>query len=132
MPDVDVVIQAMLTMNVLKATEASTAIKGAMDGNKARGVQFVADRILNAPATGRGRGGPALSTEQQNSLDRGGTIYTEVCLRVPRRRRTRHANAGSGRRVDARSVTGRIPAGQRPSRLRHQGGHAWPYRTSGQ
>ena len=80
--DVDVVIQAMLTMNVLKVADASTALKAVMDGNKARGVQFVADRILNAPATagrGGGRGGPPMPPEYQSSLERGGVIYTELC-----------------------------------------------------
>ena len=48
--DIDVVIQAMLTMNVLKVAEASTTVKAAMDTTKARGVRFVADRILNPPA----------------------------------------------------------------------------------
>ena len=47
--DTDVVIQAMLTMNVLKVPDVATTVKAAMDGNKARGVQFVADRILNPP-----------------------------------------------------------------------------------
>jgi len=81
--DVDVVIQAMLTMNVLKVADASTTVKAVMEGNKARGVQFVADRILNAPAAaagrGGGRGGPPLTPESQSSLERGGVIYTELC-----------------------------------------------------
>ena len=78
-PDTDVVIQAMLTMNVLKMADGSTTIKAAMDRNTARGVRFVADRILNG-ATGRGgRGALTLGAEQQNSLDRGGVIYAEVC-----------------------------------------------------
>jgi mono/diheme cytochrome c family protein/glucose/arabinose dehydrogenase len=75
----DVVIQAILTMNLLKTAETSTAVKAAMDGNKTRGVQFVAERILNPPGGGRGRGGAALNAEQQGSMDRGGSIYTEVC-----------------------------------------------------
>jgi len=80
--DVDVVIQAMLTMNILKVADASTTVKAAMDSTRARGVQFVADRILNSPtALGRtgGRGSVPLTPEQQNSLERGGTIYTELC-----------------------------------------------------
>ena len=80
-PDVDVAIQAMLTMNLLKVTDTQTAIKAAMDRSPARGVRFVADRILNAATAGRGgRGGPSLTPEQQNSLERGGVIYTEVCF----------------------------------------------------
>ena len=54
-----------------------------MDGNKARGVQFVADRILNPPAAagrGGGRGGPPLTPEEQSSLERGGVIYNELCF----------------------------------------------------
>lgn len=80
--DIDVVIQSMLTMNILKVADASTTLKAVMDGNKARGVQFVADRILNAPAAagrGGGRGGPPLTPEHQSSLERGGVIYTELC-----------------------------------------------------
>ena len=97
--DVDVVIQAMLTMNVLKVADASTTVKAAMDGNKARGVQFVADRILNPPAAAGAAAAAAvapLTPEQQSSLERGGAIYTELCLLVPRRRRARHADARSG------------------------------------
>ena len=80
--DTDVVIQAMLTMQVLKVAEASDTVKAAMDGNKARGVQFVADRILTTAASagrGGGRGGATLTPEQQSSIERGGVIYTELC-----------------------------------------------------
>jgi mono/diheme cytochrome c family protein/glucose/arabinose dehydrogenase len=80
--DADVAIQAMLTMNVLKAADTATAVKAVFDTNKGRGVQFVAERILNPPAAagrGGGRGGPPLNAEQQGSLERGGTIYTELC-----------------------------------------------------
>ncbi|HEY7501044.1 MAG TPA: discoidin domain-containing protein [Vicinamibacterales bacterium] len=78
----DVVIQAMLTMNVLKVSETPAAVKAAADANKTRGVQFVADRILNPPAAaGRGgRGGAPLTADQQSTLERGGTIYTELCF----------------------------------------------------
>jgi mono/diheme cytochrome c family protein/glucose/arabinose dehydrogenase len=81
--DADVVIQAMLTMNVLKVAEASTSVKAAMTANNARGIQFVAERILNPPAAagrGGGRGGPPLTADQQSTLERGSTIYTEVCF----------------------------------------------------
>jgi mono/diheme cytochrome c family protein len=81
--NVDVVIQAMLTMNVLKVADAPAALKEAMGASKARGVQFVADRILNPPASagrGGGRGGQPLTTEQQSSVERGSAIYTELCF----------------------------------------------------
>jgi mono/diheme cytochrome c family protein len=81
--DTDVVIQAMLTMNVLKVADAAATLKSVMETNQARGVQFVAGRILNPPAAagrGGGRGGAPLTPDQQNMLERGGAIYTEVCF----------------------------------------------------
>jgi mono/diheme cytochrome c family protein/glucose/arabinose dehydrogenase len=80
--DTDVVIQSMLTMNELKVADAATIVKAAADLRKARGVQFVADRILNAAtAAGRGgRGGPVFSADEQSVLERGGTIYNELCF----------------------------------------------------
>jgi mono/diheme cytochrome c family protein/glucose/arabinose dehydrogenase len=77
----DVVIQAMLTMNVLKVPDTSSLMKALMGDDKVRGVQFVAERIVTSTAAaGRsgGRGG-SLTPEQQNSLERGGAIYTELC-----------------------------------------------------
>jgi mono/diheme cytochrome c family protein len=44
-------------------------------------VQFVADRIVtNAAAGARAGGRGGMTPEQQNSLERGGTIYNEVCF----------------------------------------------------
>ncbi len=81
-PDTDVVIQAMLTQNVLKIADAAASVKAALDSNAARGVQFVAGRILNPPAAaGRGgRGGATLTADQQSALERGGAIYAELCF----------------------------------------------------
>ena len=81
-PNVDVVIQAMLTMNVLHVADTRSTVKAAMDANRARGVQFVGDRILDAPAGGTRsrRNGAPLTPEQQASLDRGAAIYTELCF----------------------------------------------------
>ncbi len=85
-PSVDVVVQSMLTMNRWKVPDATAAIKGLQDSNKARGVQLVASTILNpAPDAGRGGGGgrgggPNFTPEQQNLIDRGGQIYRELCF----------------------------------------------------
>ena len=76
--DVDVVVQAMLTMNVLKVPNTADAVKGVMSATKARGPQFVGEKILAAAAAKSGRSG--LTPEQQNSLDRGTAIYNEVCF----------------------------------------------------
>jgi mono/diheme cytochrome c family protein/glucose/arabinose dehydrogenase len=89
---VDVSIQAMLTMNRWKVPKAADAIKAAMDTNKAGGVQFVANAILNPPNNagrggggggggGGGRGGAGGRTpEQVRLLERGGQIYSELCF----------------------------------------------------
>jgi mono/diheme cytochrome c family protein len=82
--DADTVIQAILTINTLKVTDGKAAIKAASDGNPAKGVQFVSGRILNPPdptAGGRGGGGgPALSQAEETALQRGSTIYNELCF----------------------------------------------------
>ncbi len=81
-PDTDVVIQAMLTMSVLKVPDAATTIKALLVTHKARGVQFVGDRMVNSPANAgaAGRGGPPLTPDQQAILGRGNAIYTELCF----------------------------------------------------
>jgi mono/diheme cytochrome c family protein len=80
-PSIDVVIQAMLTLNRWKVPDAAATIKTTMESNQARGVQVVASTVLSPP-TGRGgggRGGP-LTPELQAVIDRGATIYNELCF----------------------------------------------------
>jgi mono/diheme cytochrome c family protein/glucose/arabinose dehydrogenase len=102
--DTDVVIQAMLTMNVLKVPDAAATARSAMVSHKARGVQFVADRIVNPPAsvTGAGSGGLPLTPEQQTVMARGGAIYTELCFSC-------HGEDGRGTPVPG-AVTGTVMA----------------------
>jgi cytochrome c len=71
----------MLTMYGLKVADLSSLVKTVAENSKARGVQFVAERIAtSSAAAGRGGGrGGALTEEQQGSLERGGVIYTELC-----------------------------------------------------
>ena len=80
--DTDVAIYALLTMNLLKVPESATAAKTAMTAGRGKGVAFVADRLVNPPAVGRGggRGGPAPTPEQVASLERGQTTYNELCF----------------------------------------------------
>ena len=82
--DTDVAIQAMLTLSLFKPADLTTVIQAAQAANPARGVQDVARRILQpAPSLtfgGRGGRGPALSAEQQTMLQRGATIYNELCV----------------------------------------------------
>ena len=83
-PSVDVVIQALLTMNRWQVPDATATIQATADANKARGVQLVATTILN-PTAGAGRGGgrgagPLWTPEQQAVLDHGAQIYGELCF----------------------------------------------------
>src|SRR4029453_4545770 len=79
-PSVDVVIQAMLTLNRWKVPDAASTLKTPMGASRARGVQVVASTLLNPPAGrgGGGRGDP-LTAEEQALIDRGATIYNELC-----------------------------------------------------
>ena len=84
--DVDVVLQAMMTLNTLKVTGAPGIIKTVADTNKAKGVQLVATAILN-PGAGRGArgggggapGGPVYTPAEEAVMARGQTIYSELC-----------------------------------------------------
>src|SRR5581483_8136089 len=73
-PDTDVAIQAMLTMNRWGAPNAPAAIRSAMETRPARGIQVVANAILNPPAPAGGRGGGALDPDVRRRIDRGGQI----------------------------------------------------------
>ncbi|MGH9308800.1 MAG: DUF7133 domain-containing protein, partial [Vicinamibacterales bacterium] len=78
--DVDVVIQAMLTLNLFKTPELDATITAAQAATKARGVQHVGAQILR-PASmltgGRGRGGR--TADEQAMLARGETTSKELC-----------------------------------------------------
>jgi mono/diheme cytochrome c family protein len=80
--DTDVAIYALLTMNLLKVPDAAAAAKATLTAGRPKGVTFVADRIANPPAVGRGggRGGPVLNAEQVATLERGQTTYNELCF----------------------------------------------------
>jgi mono/diheme cytochrome c family protein/glucose/arabinose dehydrogenase len=86
--DVDVVIQAMLTMSLLKVPNAVDAVNEAIATNESRGVRFVGEKVAAADAAAR-NARTGLTTEQQESLDRGRAIYNEVCFAC-------HGNDGRG------------------------------------
>ncbi len=81
--DVDVAIQALMTLNTLKVPNANETVRTTMTSNKAKGVQLVGSTILNPPA---GRGGleaigrRTLTPAETTVLEKGQTIYTEVCF----------------------------------------------------
>ena len=73
-------IQGMLTLHLFKAPDLGAIVKDAQAANKARGVQLIGTHLLQPVATLTGGGGRgALSPEQQSALERGATIYGELC-----------------------------------------------------
>ncbi len=89
--DTDVVIQAMLTLNLLtrprqgyggqEVADVSKTVTSAMASHKARGVQFVGDRIVNPPASAVSAGrSVALTADELSTMERGGAIYAELCF----------------------------------------------------
>ena len=105
--DVDVAMQALMTLNTLKVPDAQVVIKAAQEANTAKGVQLVAGTILNPPATtGRGGGLGAMartnaggagsarqgrrpSTRRSASPATGTTAAESRCRAAPRARRGR-------------------------------------------
>ncbi|MDB4881937.1 MAG: coagulation factor 5/8 type domain protein, partial [Gemmatimonadetes bacterium] len=86
-PDVDVVIQAMMTMNTLRVPDAAATIREVVAANRARGVQLVGGQILDPPA---GVGGRNFTTAQRAVLDRGAAVFRETCSQC-------HGETGLGR-----------------------------------
>ncbi len=79
-PDLDVVIQALLTINRWKAPEAAATTRAVMESNPARGVQVVGSTMIAAAESAAARGRAALTAAQQAQLDRGAQIYNELCF----------------------------------------------------
>jgi mono/diheme cytochrome c family protein len=79
--DVDVAIQALLTINRWSVPGALDTTQAVMAANQARGIQEVGKTFLNEAArAGRGRGGVPLAPEQQATLTRGQDIYNGLCI----------------------------------------------------
>jgi mono/diheme cytochrome c family protein/glucose/arabinose dehydrogenase len=77
--DTDVVIQAMLTLQHLKAPGTADAIAAVRASRTARGIEWVAGRILNPPAAA-GTRGPMLTADESDAVERGRTAYAESCF----------------------------------------------------
>ena len=121
-PSVDVVIQALLTMNRWKVPDAAATIKATMESNQARGVQLVATTMLNPPAAARRRRRP------RRALDAGAagadrarrTDLQRAVLRLPRRRTAWARRSRSWRRrwrrrwPDRRASTATATTSSRP------------------
>ena len=94
--DTDVVIQAMLTLNHLKVPGAAEAVAAARTAHKARGIDWVGDRIANAPAATAALG--SMTADERSSIERGGDHLRRELFCLPRRGRprARRCRAGEG------------------------------------
>lgn len=90
-PDTDVLIQAMLSAKFLKLPDLEKGVKGAMAQNSAVGVKVLGEQILNPPKPRNAGpfGAPELLAEQKLIVERGATIYNELCSQC-------HGNTGMG------------------------------------
>jgi mono/diheme cytochrome c family protein/glucose/arabinose dehydrogenase len=80
-PDTDVSIQALLTLNVLKAPDLAKVVAAAQAANKARGIKEIGDFLLKpAAAAPTTLGGAPLTPEQQKVIEEGDAIYKSTCF----------------------------------------------------
>ncbi|NJB71090.1 mono/diheme cytochrome c family protein [Saonia flava] len=89
--NVDVVIQAMMSANLLKMPSLKQNIEKAMKNNKAKGVQFVGEKLLEPPVINSFfiNAGPEITDADKEILEEGATIFNELCV-------TCHGNNGTG------------------------------------
>ena len=96
--DTDVAIQALLTTHLMNVGGMPELIQGAEEANKARGIQFVGDTILNPNPNAGGFFGAGLprvqSPETKELMTRGKAVYEELCY-------TCHGDDGRGAPVEA-------------------------------
>ncbi len=107
----DVALQAMLTAKFLKLPDMENNIKMAMEKNKAKGIQLIGTQIVTPPK-GRNEffgGRTELTTIQKESIERGATIYNELCSQC-------HGVSGMGTQVG----TGKLMAPALAGNLRVQ------------
>jgi mono/diheme cytochrome c family protein/glucose/arabinose dehydrogenase len=115
--DVEVVMQALMTLNHLKVPEAKATAEATLAANQAAGVQVVAKALASTGVT-VGRGGGLETTRtfteaETAMLERGRTAYAEVCFAC-------HGETGLGEPVPGENTT-RAPAlAASPRVLGHQ------------
>ncbi|MGH9160328.1 MAG: DUF7133 domain-containing protein, partial [Vicinamibacteraceae bacterium] len=80
--DTDVVLQALLTLHLLEAPDLEAVIEAAQAASDARGVREIGRQMLQPTSTltDRPSGEGALTAEQRSMLERGETIYNELCF----------------------------------------------------
>jgi mono/diheme cytochrome c family protein len=88
-PDTDVVIQAMLTLNLHKVPQGAALIEATRTASSARGVKEIGEQLLRPRSMTRGQPasladaavtGLNFSTEDRRVLGRGDATYRELCI----------------------------------------------------
>ena len=122
--DTNVSIQAMLTLNYLKAPNVAETVRAAQAASTARGVQEIGNQILKPPTSAFGRGGrggpPPFTPAETRGHGAGPGDLQGSVLRLPRGRRPRHGAAGRRAGHDDGAVAGQLDAGAGSSGLRDQ------------
>lgn len=86
--DTDVVIQAMLTLNLHKVPDSGALIKATAAARPARGIKEIGDQILKGTSTSQGQrpalsdtgaGAVNLAVDARRSVQRGEAAYREIC-----------------------------------------------------
>src|SRR5690606_9021000 len=97
--DVDVVIQAMLTIRLCGLPDREAVIRSTMARTPALGVQIVGEQLLQPPPAfgAGGRGAPTYTETEVTTLERGQTIYNELCF-------TCHGPDGRGELMEGSSA----------------------------
>ncbi len=96
--DTDVAIQALLSLSLVKPPDLGAVVQAAQAANPARGIQHVGRRMLEpSPSlTFGGRPSGSLTAAQQAVLQRGATVYNELCV-------TCHGPDGRGMPIEGRA-----------------------------
>ncbi len=131
--DTDVVIQAMLTINLRRIPQYAELIRATKDATSVRGITEFGDQLLRPQTSSQGQRpsladgavtGLNLSTEERRiARARRGHLQGTV-RRVPRPGRQGRADGRRDRRNDARAEPRRRAASARQRRLHHQGAPA--------
>ena len=95
--DPDVVIHAMLTLNVLKVPGAVGAIRPVVEASRFKGVREIGGQLLERAAAAVGRAGAGMPPEAVASIERGEAIYNELCFAC-------HGEDGRGARFEGAAI----------------------------
>ena len=95
--DADVIIQAMMTLNVLKVPGAITAIRPVVEASAFKGVKELGGQLVQRAETAVGRAGAGLAPAAVASIERGETVYNELCFSC-------HGDDGRGARLEGAGV----------------------------